>query len=338
MKKNISLIFAILLLNVGTISGQNTIEILQKGVNNSSLRGLSVVSDQVFWVSGANGSVGRTINGGKTIDWLKVKGFEKADFRDIEAFDENTAIIMAIAEPTYILKTIDAGKNWKIVYENRQKGMFLDAMDFTNKNNGIVVGDAVNGKIFLAKTSDNGGTWQEMANQPDANQNEGCFASSGTNIVYKKKDVFFVTGGKYSRIFKNGKAKQIPIIQGVESTGANSIAVSKNGMNIIIVGGDFSKKNDTTANCIMSKNAGKSFRNSISNPLGYRSCVEFLSKSTAIACGLNGVDITTDRGLNWLNVSKENFHVCQKSKSGNEVYLAGANGQIGKLIFSKPNH
>lgn len=323
------------------VFGQKGVEILHKG-QNTSLRGLSVVSDQVFWVSGSNGTVGRSIDGGKNIDWHQVKGFEKSDFRDIEAFDENTALIMAIAEPAYILKTTDGGKNWKTVYQNNTKGMFLDAMDFgpptINGRKGMVVGDAVNGKIFLAKTENGGDSWQEIEQKPASIGQEGCFASSGTNIVIHKNDYYFVTGGINSRFFKNGIPSQIPIIQGLETTGANSIAISANGKNIIIVGGDFNKKESQTDNCLISKNGGKTFKKSKMNPAGYRSCVEFVSKKIALSCGLNGVDITTDKGLNWLNISTEGFHVCQKSKSKKVIFLAGGNGKIGKITFSRAVH
>src|SRR5687767_15448661 len=105
------------------------LEILTSGTK-TSLRGLSVVNDQVIWVSGSNGTVGKSTNGGKNWKWMTVKGFEKNDFRDIEAFDASTAIIMSVDAPAYILKTIDGGETWKVVFENRTKGMFLDAMEF----------------------------------------------------------------------------------------------------------------------------------------------------------------------------------------------------------------
>ncbi len=328
MKYFIIIIFFYFPLN---IISQQKVEVLQQG-REVSLRGLSVVSDNIFWVSGSKGTVGRSINGGKTIEWFTVKDFEKSDFRDIQAFDSTTAIIMAVAEPAYILKTIDAGKNWKIVYENHTKGMFLDAMDFEpNNKKGMVVGDALEGKIFLAETFDAGDTWQENVIRPASIDQEGCFASSGTNIVLHKKDAFYVTGGKNSRFFKNENAMQIPISQGLETTGANSIAVAENGKNIIIVGGDFKNQNNNTDNCLVSKNGGKSFNKSNTNPTGYRSCVEFTGRKTAISCGLNGVDISKDGGRNWLNISNESFHVCQKARVGEAIYLAGTNGKIGRL-------
>jgi len=75
--------------------------------NKLSLRGLSVVNNQTLWVSGTGGTVGRSIDEGKTWIWITVPGFEKRDFRDIEAFDDQTALIMAVAEPAAILKTSD---------------------------------------------------------------------------------------------------------------------------------------------------------------------------------------------------------------------------------------
>src|SRR5437763_15228257 len=88
-----------------------SVQQLTSGVN-TSLRGLSVVNDQVVWVSGSNGTVGHTSNGGKDWKWINVKGFEHSDFRDIEAFDGATALTLSVGEPAYILRTVAAGETW----------------------------------------------------------------------------------------------------------------------------------------------------------------------------------------------------------------------------------
>src|ERR1700761_8581395 len=115
----------------------------------SSIRGLSVVNDSVAWVSGSNGYTALTTDGGKSWSWQQVKGFEKADFRDIEAFSDKEAIIMASGTPALILKTIDGGKNWQVKYRNADTVYFLDAMSFANPDHGIVLGDPIKNKFVM---------------------------------------------------------------------------------------------------------------------------------------------------------------------------------------------
>lgn len=311
-----------------------TIKILTSG-EKTSIRGLSVVSDKVIWVSGSNGMVGRSLDGGETWKWLKVKNFEKTDFRDIEAFDASTAIIMGIAEPAYILKTTDAGETWKVVYENKTKGMFLDAMEFYNKKNGIVIGDPIENRFFLARTFDGGNTWQDLPKQdrPVVDSGEACFASSGTNIRALGRNNFcFVSGGLRSRLFINKSGMALPILQGKESTGANSVAV-KNKRTLITVGGDFTTPDSTSKNCFITNDRGKTWMATAIAPHGYRSCVEYLWKNSWVSCGLNGVDYSTDEGRTWTWISKEGFHVVRKAKDGKSVFFAGGNGKIGQLLF-----
>jgi photosystem II stability/assembly factor-like uncharacterized protein len=300
-----------------------------------------VVNDNVVWVSGSNGSVGKTTNGGRTWKWVTVKGFEKNDFRDIEAFDASTAVIMAVADPAYILKTTDGGDTWKVVYENKTKGMFLDAMEFWNEQAGIVIGDPIDGHFFVVRSFDGGSSWQEIPldKRPVADSGEACFAASGTNIrALDKDEAVFVSGGLRSRLFTKNESAILPIIQGKETTGANSIAVwdkfkLKGGKRMIVVGGDFNADSSTMKNCFYTSDGGKNWDSPNTPPHGYRSCVEYYSKTEVFSCGLNGVDFSWDGGRNWKWISKEGFHVCRAAKLGAAFYFAGGNGKIGKLVW-----
>ncbi len=299
-----------------------------------SFRGLSAVDDSTVWVSGSGGTVGRSTNGGRTWKWMTIKGFEKVDFRDIEAFDSTRAVVMGVDAPAYILRTTDGGDSWKVVFENKDKGMFLDAMEFWNEDAGIVIGDPINNKFFIGRTFDGGATWRGIPekNIPEADSGEACFASSGTNIrAIDLKEAVFISGGLRSRLFIRDKRINLPIVQGKETTGANSIAV-KDPKTFIIVGGDFTTKDSTTKNCFITMNEGKSFTAPTVPPHGYRSCVEWLRKKKWICCGLNGVDYSTDDGRTWTWISKEGFHVCRKAKDGKAVFFAGGGGKIGKLV------
>ncbi len=308
-----------------------TISMLSSGTK-TSIRGLSVVDEKIIWASASSGMIAKSVDGGRHFNWMQVPNFEKRDFRDIEAFDSNTAIIIAIAEPAYILKTIDGGRHWKTVFTDSTKGMFLDAMSFSNNKNGVVIGDPINNKTFIAKTNDGGNTWIKQNNAPILAEGEAFFASSGSNIFQTKKNTYFVSGGKKSNFYFNGKVLEMPIIQGFESTGANAIAIYKN--KAIVVAGDFAKDSITDNNCVLVDLKTMQFTKPNTTPSGYRSSVVFINKTNAIACGLNGVDISNDKGLNWKTISKEGFHVVAKSKKGNTIFLAGSKGRIAKLIFN----
>lgn len=322
----------ILLLSSFVVHSQS-IKILNSGTS-ASLRGLSVVSDKIIWASGNNGIVGKSLDGGNTWKWTHVKGFEKNDFRDIEGFSESMAIIMGIASPAFILKTIDGGETWKVVYENKDSAMFLDAMDFSDKKNGIVIGDPVENKIFIAKTTDGGNSWQPLTNNalPSADKGEACFASSGTNIRLTRNQYYFVTGGLRARLFINSNYRDLPILQGKETTGANSIATRSKKI-FIVVGGDFNTPDSANKVCFITKDAGKTWIAPQTGPHGYRSCVEYIDHKKWITCGLNGIDLSDDDGKTWKQISSEGFNACRKAKHGTSVFFVGAKGKIAKLVW-----
>ncbi|MEK7198973.1 MAG: oxidoreductase [Bacteroidota bacterium] len=317
---------------------QPSIKILESGKKNS-LRGLSVVDDSVIWASGSNGSVAKSLDGGQSWTWMTVPGYANRDFRDIEAFDKHTAIVMAVAEPAVILKTKDGGNSWMKVFEDSTKGMFLDAMDFVNDSIGVVIGDPIQSILFAAGTIDGGDHWFPR-NPIVLNKGEAFFASSGTNIKLLKElkfnhlQLFMVSGGKSSRLFI-GFGRQIvnlPISHGLESTGANSIDVFNNKG--VVVGGDFTKDTINRNNCVLISLKNK-VRVTIpaTPPHGYRSCVIYLDEYNLLTCGTSGIDMSKDGGKNWQLISKDSFHVCQKAKKEKSVFLAGGNGRIAKLVY-----
>ncbi len=302
---------------------------------NSSIRGMSVVDDEVAWVSGSNGWIAKTADGAKTWQWMQIEGCNELDFRDIEAFSADVAIVANAGSPAYIFKTINGGKNWEKVYENHLPEAFIDGMDFSDKTNGTIYGDPIKGKMLLLNTKDGGKNWQDLINQININliEGEAAFAASGTGIRYAAKNKLFIaTGGKQSRLFtiKNNKVKnsiKIPVLQGLASTGVFSIAVSKN--NIIVAGGDYVKPKENQNISASSFDKGKTWVKPLKNLSGYKSCVEFISNKILIATGTSGTDFSLDKGLTWQNFDTKSFNVCKKAKSGKLILIAGSNGKIG---------
>ena len=156
MKTFISIVFLMIFVSIANAQWQKqTVE------TDASFRGLSVVSENVIWASGTGGTVIRTTDGGKNWAVVKVPGAEKLDFRDIEAFDANTAYVLSIGEGenSRIYKTTDGGKNWKLQFKNTNEKAFFDALAFWDSKNGMAMSDPVDGKYVLLKTTD-GETWE----------------------------------------------------------------------------------------------------------------------------------------------------------------------------------
>jgi hypothetical protein len=120
------------------------------------------------------------------------------------------------------------------------------------------------------------------------------------------------------------------LLQGKNSTGANSIAAMR-GREEVVVGGDFTLKDSIHGNCVYTTD-GRNWRVPLKGPSGYRSCVEYVSDGNYVSCGLNGVDISKDYGNTWNRISSDSFHVCRKAKKGKAVFFIGNNGLIGKLV------
>lgn len=334
MLKNTALLL-LLFLSVTLSSYAQHIEILQQG-KSTSIRGLSVVDDHIAWLSGSKGTIAETTDGGKTWNWQQVKGYEKADFRDIEAFSDKEAIIMSSGTPALILKTTDGGASWQEKYRKTDTAYFLDAMDFADKKHGYILGDPINNKFLLLETKDGGETWEPFKNPPDALPGEAAFAASGTCLKVDTDDVIeIVTGGSQSRLlmllgekWSHGKwvSARLPITHGKSSQGAFSLS------GLIVVGGDY--LNNRRADSVASywpgdEHARKPATLSITPPAGFQSCVEYIAGGTYLSTGTPGSNITADGGKTWVQIDTISYNVCRKAKQGNLVLLAGDGGKIG---------
>ncbi len=329
-----SFLILIIFILASGFTGAQQIRVLTSG-QPVSLRGLSVVNDQIIWVCGSGGSVGISTDAGENWKWIHVPGFEKTDFRDIEAFSDQEAVIMGITEPAVILRTTDGGKNWIIALKDSAKSIFLDAMDFSG-DEAILVGDPDKGKIFFARSSNRGKSWINSASGLETTASgEAFFAASGSNIRFIPEDGFaLVSGGKKSCLYLSTGRYVLNLNQGEQTTGANSIAINSADPNqAFIVGGDFSHDSSRYGNSLRIQFHPFVQTPPLTPPHGYRSCVEYLNNKELICCGTTGVDFTNDGGIHWTLISDKGFHVCRKSKTGKSVFLAGPKGAIALLQF-----
>ena len=139
--------------------------------STARLRGLSAVSERVAWASGSVGTVLRTTDKGATWQSVGPPGTSALQFRDIEAFDASTAVILSIGSGTdsRIYRTTDGGQTWTLVFQNQDPAAFYDCMAWFNKHRGLALSDPVNGRFRILATNDGGQTWQVVdADMPPA--------------------------------------------------------------------------------------------------------------------------------------------------------------------------
>ncbi|HEY0308625.1 MAG TPA: hypothetical protein VGB94_10725 [Acidobacteriaceae bacterium] len=104
---------------------------MQRSNTTADLRGIHNVGNGVAWASGTHGTVLRTEDGGYLWQTCTVPpGAEKLDFRGIQAFDANTAIVMSSGSgnQSRLYKTTDGCATWKLVFTNPDKDGFWDAV------------------------------------------------------------------------------------------------------------------------------------------------------------------------------------------------------------------
>jgi photosystem II stability/assembly factor-like uncharacterized protein len=307
---------------------------LQQG-KPTSIRGLSVVDDSIAWLSGSKGYIAITHNGGKNWTWQQVKGFEKADFRDIEAFSDKEAVIMSSGTPAMVLKTIDGGANWQVKYRNTDSAYFFDAMDFADKKHGFILGDPIDNKFLLMESKDGGENWSMSKNRPDALPGEAAFAASGTCLSTNGM-LAIVTGGSHSRILfsqlENIHWTDFNLFMPHEKASQGAFSIARGRHQTIVVGGDYA--NDKRADSVAVTfpripHSGEEL--STKGPDGFQSCVAYITGETFVSTGTPGSNITINGGKTWIKIDGASFNVCRKAKHGKLVLFAGNEGITGIL-------
>lgn len=339
MKRFYPVPFLILLVLLGAKS-QDQLNWQEISLNRKeSLRGIAAVSDEECWVTGTNGTVAKTLNGGKSWKYMTVPGADSLDFRDIEVFNSNEALILSIGtgESSKIFKTRDGGKTWKIVFQNEKEEGFFDAFTFWNGHEGMMQGDPINGKLYLLTTTDRGDTWHEVPqrNCPRVAKGEYAFAASGSQIASFGNTIWIGTGGSKSRVLRSDtkeiswESTEVDIIQGQPSQGVFSIDFfhDKFGM---AVGGDYTKEEEGKDNILITVDGGESWH-LLRNGLDFRSCVVFVEK-TAIVTGPSGSEHSSDMGKTWTKIGGRGFHSLAVAKGFKTVWASGSDGRVGRLV------
>ena len=208
---------------------------LQTSNTTADLRGIHSIGNGVAWASGTNGTVLRTEDGGYVWQTCAVPpGAEKLDFRGIQAFDANTAIVMSSGKGdlSRLYKTTDGCHTWKLVLTNpyAPEG-FFDAILFLDSRHGLLLGDPsptdpsrtpveYPGDFRLRVTADGGDIWGPVS-APDfhpkpgnglhAAGDESAFAASNSSIASRGGWFWFATSASrvaFRRLYDGSKPSE----------------------------------------------------------------------------------------------------------------------------------
>ncbi|MGA2570791.1 MAG: YCF48-related protein [Terracidiphilus sp.] len=311
-------------------------QILNSGTT-ADLRGIDNVGGGMAWASGTNGTVLRTVDGGETWQPCAIPpGAEHLDFRGIQAFDANTAIVMSSGKGdlSRLYKTTDGCHTWKLVFTNPDKDGFWDAIKFFDRKTGVIIGDPVKGRLYSRMSSDGGETWSPFYDDHGMDVGSlkvGFFAASNSALVLRVGNPYIIEAvanedGSALDCFAafgttcdsrkppnpsscpSGWTWDAPTFLPIPSNGVSSGAFSRawdenKGWGIkaeVVVGGDYLKPDGRGGTAAYTTDSGKTWQAARTPPHGYRSAVVYDAASkTWITVGPNGTDISTDDGKNW---------------------------------------
>jgi photosystem II stability/assembly factor-like uncharacterized protein len=307
--------------------------------SQARLRGLSAVSRHVAWASGSGGTVLRTVDGGRA--WQQVAPPDTAalDFRDVEAFDARTAVALTAGQGTdaRIYRTGDGGRTWTAAFQNADPAAFYNCLAFFDARHGLATGDPVDGEFNVLSTSDGGRSWTHLRG-PAALAGEYQFSASGQCVtVSGRRDAWLATGGgPVARVLHSSDrgrtwtAAETPLASS-ESAGVFAVAF-RDPRTGVAVGGDYANPTVGTHALALSRDAGRTWREPVTAPAGYRSGVAYhpFLPNVLLAVGPTGSDVSFDGGRHWRQFYDGSLDTVDCARDG-ACWAAGEKGGVATL-------
>lgn len=323
---------------------------LQTSGTSVLLVAADAVDDRTAWVSGAGGTVLRTLDGGATWEDVSVPGADTLQFRDVEAFGPDTAYVLSIGggAASRIYKTTDGGQDWTLQFQNAEASAFYDCMAFWDTQSGIAFSDSHDGAFPVLTTSDGGQAWARVPASalPAANDGEGSFAASGTCIATTgERGAVFITGasGQAPRAFRTADrgatwaVSTVPVVGAGEAAGLASVAFV-DASHGYAAGGDLAGPDTAHVRVARTADGGATWAPAAAAlplPVVYGLAVVPGSSPTAprlVATGPGGVAYSADGGQAWEELADEaTWGLSFADARGG--WLVGPGGRIVRVTF-----
>jgi photosystem II stability/assembly factor-like uncharacterized protein len=298
---------------------------------------------------------------GATLDFRGVEGWDAKTA---------IAMSSGSGDKSRLYKTTDGCKTWELLFANPEAPQgFFDSFWF-NGTHGMLVGDPVAGKFVVYFTSNSGRTWKRDRHAGLAVQGRSLAAFAASNsCIPRGNGLFarsFAAGGKDGSVFLSRpiypneelhgvlahlgrneppwKISPIALASGTVSSGAFSVAYRYpvttgicercgfgENARFVVVGGDYTKPDQTTGTAAWSADGGETWTAAEKPPHGYRSSVEWSKSLNAwIAAGANGSDISQDDGKTWQPLDDGNWNALSLP------FVVGTSGRIARLTLTAP--
>ena len=307
----------------------------------ASLRG-SAAGPNSLWVSGTGNTVFRSVDGGRSWQDVSVKQQPVTDFRDIQLFDDLTAIVMGVGtgSESRLYLTDDGGDSWNLLYENPDESGFFDSIAFWDRNHGLLLGDPVDGYYVVRITKDGGRTWTRIDKNkiPSILPKEAAFAASGNTLITGADGrAWFTTGGFAASVYSStdfGQSWQrspVPLHNKTQTSGGYALALNSRG-EVFVMGGDYLDRPGQYSN--LAQLSGGKWRAAENGQRGLRTAMACI-ESVCVTSGKTASDISLDDGNSWQLLPGAGFYTLA---AGNHVILgAGADGYVGILRIPSVN-
>jgi photosystem II stability/assembly factor-like uncharacterized protein len=315
---------------------------LLPSAGGATFRTLAAVSRQIAWIGSDDGTVLRTVDGGRSWQDVSPPGTAGLHFRDLDARDAYRAVAMTAGSGTdsRLYSTSDGGLSWRLAYQASDPAAFFDSMAFFDTGHGLVVSDPIDGKFQILSTTDGGHSWTVLPNagMPAALPNEYGFADSGTMLATAGQDAWFGSGGSASRVFHSHDGgftwdvAPTPILSGsLEGTAGIYGLAFRSAELGLAVGGDFLTP-DITAHVSAVSYLGHPWMSPAREPSGVRFAAAWLpfTVATAVTVGINGSDVSYDAARHWTRFDDGEFNTVSCAADGT-CWAAGDTGRVAVL-------